>query len=165
MPEAHLGSASSTSGSWIQEKLNRLIANPTTITDEFNADIGIMRVLPEIDWEVCENFCHIHFIVEYPDSKFQIPVALGLVPNNKFQIVLGDRPFREKFHQLETDLFGLNQLSAKLRILNQLKVTVKGLILAQTNHIVNHWVPNLFEHYRAVPQALHRSYSVNGEAD
>jgi DNA-binding Lrp family transcriptional regulator len=122
--------------SWIQEKLNRLITNPNCIDAVSNTDFSIMQILPELNWRVCENFCHTHFIIEPYGSKSQ-------VPNSDFQIVLDGRTYREKFYQLESDLWGLNQLASKLKIIQQSNVNIKGLTFAESNLIINHWVPNL----------------------
>jgi DNA-binding Lrp family transcriptional regulator len=124
--------------SWIREKLNRFVAIPDNLGDETSADAGILQILPEMDWRVCENFCHTHFIVEYPNSEFQIP-------DSEFQLVLAGRSFRERFYQLESDLWGFDQLVTKSKILQSLKINLKGLVFAESNRIINHWIPNLLE--------------------
>lgn len=122
--------------SWTQEKLKRLITNPDCIDAVSNTDFSVMQILPELNWRVCENFCHTHFIIEPYGSKLP-------VPNSDFQIVLEGRAFREKFYQLEADLWGLNQLVSKLNIIQLSNVKIKGITFAESNLVINHWVPNL----------------------
>ena len=122
--------------SWIQEKLNRIITNPNGIDGVSNTDVSFMQILPELNWRVCENFCHTHFIIELYGSKLQ-------VPNSDFQIVFEGRAFREKFYQLESDLWSLNQLVSKLNIIQQSNVKIKGITFAESNLVINHWVSNL----------------------
>jgi DNA-binding Lrp family transcriptional regulator len=123
---------------WVKEKLSRLITSPEYIVTDATDDVGIMQVLPELDWRVCENFCHIHFLIEKGTEK-------NCLGHNEFQPVLTGRPFRERFCQIETDLWGFDQLGAKLKTLKQSNVNVKGIILAETNHVVNHWALQLLE--------------------
>ena len=116
---------------WIKEKLGRLVASPAN-------ESAVIQVLPELDWRVCENYCHVHFIVEK-----------GTEPNwaklSDFQPVLSSRPFRERFGQLETDLWGFDQLNARIKILKQSNVVLKGIVLAETHRVINHWATKLLE--------------------
>lgn len=121
---------------WIEEKLNRLMSNHDHFDDRSYGVAGIMQILPELNWQICENFCHIHFMVEHPDAKLPMP-------NSDFQIVLAGKPFRDKFYQLESDFWGFDQLASKLRIIQQSGFKIKGFVLAGSNIIINSWTQSL----------------------
>jgi len=76
-------------------------------------------------------------------------VEKGTEPNwaklSDFQPVLSSRPFRERFGQLETDLWGFDQLNARIKILKQSNVVLKGIVLAETHRVINHWATKLLE--------------------
>ena len=127
---------------WIEEKLNRLMSNHDHFDDRSYGVTSIMQILPELNWQVCENFCHVHFIAEYPDAK--LPMSNSDLPAQAgFQIVLGGKPFRDKFYQLETDLWGFSELASKLKIIQQSGFKIKGLVLAGSNIIINSWTQSL----------------------
>jgi hypothetical protein len=121
---------------WTEEKIKRLISNSVPQSPFPVNDIGILQILPELNWTVCENFCHVHFIVENHSPKL-------VIPSSEFRLVLGGRPFREKFYQLESDLWDINQLVSKLKIIQQSKMAIKGFTIAESNRIINHWIPDL----------------------
>jgi len=121
---------------WIKTKVLNLVSNPENLENDSSNEIGFIQILPEIDWSDCENFRHIHFLVE----KNSCP---NLPKNNEFQLVLSGQSFRGKFCQIENDIWGYNQLVAKLNILKQAGINIHGIILAQSNHVINQWVRKL----------------------
>lgn len=113
---------------WIQEKINRLVGL------RLNDKIG--SILPEINWMACENFRHIHFLVEKKTTK-------DCQEDFKLEQMLSNHPFKERLYQLEADIWGFDNLCEKLNELNQSGLDTKGFILAQTNRVINDWITKL----------------------
>uniref|UniRef100_A0A7C6EAL4 Lrp/AsnC family transcriptional regulator n=1 Tax=candidate division WOR-3 bacterium TaxID=2052148 RepID=A0A7C6EAL4_UNCW3 len=116
---------------WIEEKINQLLSPPN----------GIARLLPELDWQVCENFAHIHFLIEKGTlsnlSSNEIPESYRSLLKT---MVWTSQPFQNRFYQVETDIWGVNDFSTKVKMLKGAGVKVKGFILAETNQIINDWI-------------------------
>lgn len=121
---------------WVNSKIYNLLNNPENLVNDSFNDINFIQILPEIDWSNCENFQHIHFLVEKSSCQ-------NLPKNENFQLILSGQSFRGKFCQIECDIWGYSQLSAKLKILQQAGINTQGIILAQSNHVINHWVGSL----------------------
>ncbi len=121
---------------WVKTKINNLLNNPENLRNDSFNEISFIQILPEIDWNNCENFQHIHFLVEKSSCQ-------NLPKNENYQLILSGQSFRDKFCQIETDLWGASQLSTKIRVLQQAGVNIQGIILASSNHVINHWVENL----------------------
>ena len=121
---------------WVKTKINNLLNSPENLgNDSFN-EISFIQILPEIDWSNCENFQHIHFLVEKSSCQ-------NMSKNETFQLILSGQSFRDRFCQIETDLWGVGQLGTKIRVLQQAGINIQGIILASSNHVINHWVKNL----------------------
>ena len=116
--------------SWIQAKLEKLTWTPQ------NTD-GVIVVLPEIHFRRINNFCHCHFILEFttePDLLFEELKTLG------FDIVLNGRPFQGKYIQIETDIWGFNDLIAKKTFLENYKdIKIHGIIFAEEMRVISDW--------------------------
>ncbi len=123
---------------WIKEKINRLVVNPMYIQANSSPNTSVLQILPEIDWAACENFRHVHFVVDKP-------VDLTIMKNCDFEPVMSGKPFRDRFYQLETDLWGFDQLVNKIESLQNAGFNMKGLILADSNIVINHWVNKLLD--------------------
>jgi len=121
---------------WVKTKVSSLVTNPENFENDLFNEIGIIQILPEIDWGDCENFRHIHFLVKKSSCR-------NFPENDEFQLVLSGQSFRGKFCQIETDIWGVGQLGAKLKILQQSGISIQGIVLAQSNYVINHWVGNL----------------------
>ncbi|MEO0092823.1 MAG: hypothetical protein ABIK93_01175 [candidate division WOR-3 bacterium] len=115
---------------WVEVKMNQLVANCCREKEQI---VGIAQVLPELNWRVCENYCHIHFLVE-DDSKLEIRSSEFEMRN------LLSHPFQGRFWQLETDVWGWDDFREKVRRLLDAKAKIKGLILAEATQVINHWV-------------------------
>jgi DNA-binding Lrp family transcriptional regulator len=119
---------------WTQAKLERLVWDPD------NPE-GVVLVLPEIDWRKCENFVHVHFVLELAVSSESVVQELG---KQGFTPVLESRLFRNKYLQLDADLWGFDELRAKKDILDGINgIHLAGLLLAEQNRVVTDWVGRL----------------------
>lgn len=119
---------------WIEEKMNRLLTN-SSLNSDFQ---GIAKVLPELDWRVCENFSHIHFLILKGTESNLPKAATQEVP--VLQPIFNSRPFADRFYQFEADVWGINDFSAKIKILKESGAEVKGFILAESNEVINNWI-------------------------
>lgn len=121
---------------WVQAKLEKLTWTPQ------NTD-GVIMVLPEIHFKRLNNFGHCHFILEFsnePDLLFEELKTLG------FDIVLNGRPFQGKYIQIETDIWGFNDLIAKKTFLENYKeIKIQGIIFAEEMRVVSDWGAKLVD--------------------
>lgn len=136
-PEADvptLARLSEHSAEWVQTKLESLVWDPE------NAQ-GVILVMPEIDWRVCENFMHIHFLLETSVSPESVAEELGKLG---FAPVLGGRLFHGRYLQMEADIWGFSDLLRKKTTLDGIQgISLSGLLIAQENRVVSDWVPGL----------------------
>ena len=119
---------------WTQAKLDRLVWDPENPN-------GVILVLPEVDWRTVENYVHVHFLLELSvTTKSVIDEAAkgGLVP------VLDGQLFRDKYLQLESDVWGFSELLARKDALGGIAgINLAGLLIAEGNLVVSDWVPKL----------------------
>jgi DNA-binding Lrp family transcriptional regulator len=119
---------------WTQAKLDRLVWDPEN-------PAGVILVLPEINWHCVENFAHVHFLLESsvsPASVIEELSKAGLTP------VLDAQLFRNKYLQLETDVWGFGDLLARKQALDRVAgIYLAGLLIAENNSVVSDWVPKL----------------------
>jgi DNA-binding Lrp family transcriptional regulator len=119
---------------WVETKLESLVWDPENSQ-------GVILVLPEIDWRVCENFLHVHFLLEISVSPESVSAELSRLG---FAPVLGGRLFHGRYLQMEADVWGFDDLRRRKSSLDSIRgVTLSGILLAQENRIVSDWVPGL----------------------
>lgn len=136
-PDADLVQLSNIIGaqtSWVQSKLQRLVWDPENPQ-------GVLLVIPEISWGKCSNYRHIHFVLEValsPETALAELSSSGLVP------VLDGRLFRNKYMQLEADVWGFDALRRYQEAIENCRgVQLVAILSAEENLVVNDWVSRL----------------------
>ncbi|MCX8015082.1 MAG: hypothetical protein N2748_03605, partial [candidate division WOR-3 bacterium] len=125
---------------WVKSKLEKLIWNPQNLD-------GVILVLPEIDYKRIANFAHCHFLL----SREQLTLAddassLNELKTLGFDVILDGRLISGRYLQIETDIWGFNDLIAKKIFLeNYQGLKVKGIIIAEEMRIVSDWAKKLIE--------------------
>jgi len=136
-PEADLAQLAKVAGqtpAWTEAKLERLVWDP-------NNPEGVVLVVPEIDWRKCENFIHVHFLLELSVSTESVVQELG---KKGFTPVLEGRLFRNKYLQLDADVWGFDNLRARKNELDAIKgIHLAGMLMAERNTVVTEWVTRL----------------------
>lgn len=124
------------SEAWVRTKLDRLLWT------EANRS-GVVRIQPELDWTRADNFGHFHFLLETGHR----PEQLGrLVEDMGFEPVLEGRPYRERYVQLEADLWGVPDLMGRVSMLDQLAgVRVAGVVWNQRVKVNSSWSAGLLD--------------------
>lgn len=114
--------------SWVEAKLDRLIWRE-------ESPEGIIFVLPEFNWEVVSNFLHIHFFLEIStDPK-------AILDRKGFQVVSYGNRFRDRYFQVESDVWGFDELARRIHTLKKIKgVKLSGLSFWRGNRVESSWV-------------------------
>lgn len=121
---------------WIETKLEKLIWHPQ------NPE-GIIMVLPEIYYHKIENFCHCHFVVQISGK---VEVVIAELKKYGFEVVLENKPFQNNFYQLETDLWGFDDLLRKKHLLESYpEIRVQGIIIAEEMRVIADWANKLLQ--------------------
>lgn len=131
-----IGAALGRDEKWVRAKLDRLLWN------ELNGS-GVLRVQPELDWSRVENFGHFHFLIETghrPEQLARLTAEQGL------SLVLGGRLFRNRYVQLEADVWGVSELMDRVTFLNQIAgIRVAGVVWNRQATLNTAWVAKLVE--------------------
>ncbi|MEO0080343.1 MAG: hypothetical protein ABIK44_06690 [candidate division WOR-3 bacterium] len=131
---AELGAALGQTPDWVRTKLDRLLWN------EGNSQ-GLLRIQPEVNWASVANFGHFHFLVETGHRPDQLR---RLVSADSFELVLGGKPFHNRYVQLEADVWGIGELMNKVMFLNRLAgVRVAGVLWNREARVNTAWVIDL----------------------
>ncbi len=121
---------------WIKTKLEKLVWTPQ------NPD-GVIMILPEVHYRRIQNFSHCHLIL---DSTSKVSTLFDELKTFGFDIVLNGRSFQGKYIQIETDIWGFNDLIAKKTFLEQYEeIKIKGIIFAEEMRINSNWGLRLLE--------------------
>ncbi|MEO0091209.1 MAG: hypothetical protein ABIK61_00650 [candidate division WOR-3 bacterium] len=121
---------------WIEAKLEKLIWNPQ------NPE-GILMILPEINYNKIQNFCHCHFVLEITGK---VDAILEELKAQGFEVVLENKPFQYNFSQLETDLWGFDDLLRKKHLLESYpEIKVQGIVIAEEMRVISDWADKLLE--------------------
>ncbi|MCX7785209.1 MAG: hypothetical protein N2201_03135 [candidate division WOR-3 bacterium] len=119
---------------WIETKLEKLIwhsQNPE----------GIIMVLPEIRYHKIQNFCHCHFVLEISGKA---EVVLEELKTKGFETVLENSPFQYNFFQVETDLWGFDDLLRKKHLLESYpEIRIQGIVIAEEMRVISDWAEKL----------------------
>ncbi len=114
--------------SWVEAKLDRLIWRE-------ESPEGIIFVLPEFNWEVVSNFLHIHFFLEASTDLKPILDKEG------FQMVSYGNKFRDRYFQIESDVWGFDEFTRRVHTLKKIKgVKLSGLSFWRGNRVESSWV-------------------------
>jgi DNA-binding Lrp family transcriptional regulator len=131
---AEVGSAMERSPTWVRAKLDRLLWSDTNRT-------GVLRVLPELNWAPVENVGHFHFLLETghrPDRLGQLVNEAGM------SVVFGGKTYRDRFVQVEADVWGIGKLLDAVAYLDQIAgVRVAAVLWNREVLIYTKWVPGL----------------------
>ncbi len=119
---------------WVRAKLDKLVFT------EANSS-GVIRIQPEVDWRRVENYGHFHFLVETGHK----PKELGpMIADQGFELVLGGRPYQDRYVQLESDVWGMADLMERTRYLNELAgVFVAGVAWNASIGVSADWAAGL----------------------
>ena len=131
---ADVGTAMERSPTWVRAKLDRLLWSHTNRT-------GVLRVLPELNWAPVENVGHFHFLLETghrPDRLGRLMSEAGM------SVVFGGRTYRDRFVQVEADVWGIGKLLDTVAYLDQIAgVRVAAVLWNREVLIHAKWVPGL----------------------
>ncbi len=121
---------------WVQTKLDRLLWTESNHS-------GLVRIQPELDWSRADNFGHFHFLLE---TGLQPKELFASVAEHRLSLVLEGKPYRERYVQVEADLWGIAELMEKVSHLNQIPgVRVAGVVW---NHLIllnTEWTTRLLD--------------------
>ncbi|HTW90898.1 MAG TPA: hypothetical protein VMH22_04245 [bacterium] len=131
---AEVGKAIDRSPTWVRAKLDRLLWTATNRT-------GVLRVLPEVNWALVENFGHFHFLLETghrPDQLERLVGEAGL------SLVFGGKTYQNQYVQVEADIWGIGKLLDTVAFLDQIAGVRVAAALWNREVIINAgWVPGL----------------------
>jgi len=129
-----VGSAMERRPTWARAKLDRLLWSDANRT-------GVLRVLPEVNWSSVENFGHFHFLVETGHR----PDRLGsLIADAGLSVVFGGKTYRDRYVQVEGDVWGIGKLLDSVAFLDQIAGVRTAAVLWNREVIINtKWVPGL----------------------
>ena len=121
---------------WVQVKLDRLLWTPSNRS-------GVIRIQPEVDWTKVENFGHFHFLLLTGHQPEQLQ---RLVEERGFELVMRGKTYRERFVQVEADVWGVADLMERVAYLDQIaSIKVAGVIWNERVTVNSDWVPGLLE--------------------
>jgi hypothetical protein len=116
---------------WVRAKLERLLWTENNRT-------GIIRIQLGIDWSVCANFGHFHFLLETGHRPEQVA---KLVADRNFEPVLGGRPICGRYLGVEADVWGISDLFQRVEFLEKINgIRVAGVISNREILINSDWV-------------------------
>jgi DNA-binding Lrp family transcriptional regulator len=131
---AEVGSALERTATWVRAKLDRLLWSDTNRT-------GVLRVLPEVNWAPVENFGHFHFLLETGHRAERLG---RLVSEAGLTVVFGGKTYRERYVQVEADVWGIGKLLDTVAFLDQIAGVRVAAVLWNREVIINaKWVSGL----------------------
>ena len=131
---AACGSALGRNPTWVRAKLDRLLWSESNRS-------GVLRVQPEINWSLADNFGHFHFLLETGHRPAQLE---RMVAEQGFSLVFGGRPYQGHYVQVEADLWGVGKLMDAVVYLNQISgIRVAGVLWNREVTVNNRWVAGL----------------------
>ncbi|MEO0082809.1 MAG: hypothetical protein ABIK33_00265 [candidate division WOR-3 bacterium] len=130
---------------WVKSKLEKLIWSPQNLD-------GVIIVLPEIDYKRITNFAHCHFLLSANQLSGQELVSedksnlLKELKTYGFDVIFDGRLVLNKYLQIETDIWGFNDLIGKKIFLeNYQGLKIHGIIIAEEMRVVSDWGKKLIE--------------------
>ncbi len=131
-----IGSALGRNPTWVRAKLDRLFWT------EVNRS-GVVRIQPEVDWSKADNFGHFHFLLETGHKPDQL---VRMVSERGFELVLGGRTYRDRYIQVEADVWGVADLMQRVCYLNQITgINVAGVVWNERMTVNADWVAGLLD--------------------
>jgi hypothetical protein len=131
---AAVGSALGRDQAWVRAKLDRLLWS------EANRS-GVLRVQPEVNWSLVDNYGHFHFMLETGHRPEQLARLVG---EHGFELVFGGRPFQGRYVQVESDRWGVGSLMDAVVLLNQVTgIRVAGVLWNREISVNDGWVRRL----------------------
>ncbi len=119
---------------WVRAKLERLVWR------EENR-CGVLRFQVETNWARVDNFGHYHFLLETGHQPEQLK---RLVSGEGFDLVLGGAPYRNRYVQVEADVWGMGRLADSVAFLEQIEgIRVAGVVWNRAVVAYNRWVEGL----------------------
>jgi hypothetical protein len=136
-PDADVNAAGSALGrnpTWVRSKFERLLWNETNRS-------GVLRVQPEVNWSLADNFGHFHFLLETGHRPEQLE---RLVAGEGFTLVFGGNAYQGRYVQIEADLWGVGKLMDSVVYLNQIAGIRVAAVLWNRDVVINdRWVRGL----------------------
>lgn len=121
---------------WVQAKLDRLSWTPENRS-------GLIRIQPDVDWSKVENFGHFHFALVTGLRPDALEKLLG---ERSFELVFNGRPYRERYVQVEADVWGIADLMERVSFLNSIGgVRVAGVTWNERVFTNSTWAAGVFE--------------------
>ncbi len=131
-----VGSALGRNPTWVQAKLDRLLWT------EVNR-AGVVRIQPEVDWTGVDNFGHYHFLLETGHKPEQLT---RMVAERGFVLVLGGKTYRDRYVQVEADVWGVADLMERVAFLSQIAgIRVAGVVWNKKVTVNSDWVAGLLD--------------------
>jgi len=119
---------------WVRTKLDRLLWSETNRS-------GVLRVQLELNWSVVQNFGHFHFLLETGHRPEQLT---RLVSADGFSLVMGGTPYRNRYVQVEADVWGVGRLMDLVTFLDQIEgIRVAGVLWNRAVVVNTKWVDGL----------------------
>lgn len=121
---------------WVRAKLDRLLWT------EGNRS-GVVRIQPEVDWTRVENFGHFHFLLETGHKPDQLG---SLLAEHGFELCLGGRAYRDRYIQVEADVWGIGDLMQRVALLDGLPgIRTAGIVWNQRLVVNSDWMSGLLD--------------------
>jgi len=121
---------------WLQAKLDRLLWTETNRS-------GVLRIQPEVDWTRVDNFGHFHFVLLTGHRSDQLG---QLVAERGFELVFKGQHYRERYVQVEADVWGIADLMDRVAWLNRLGgVRVAGVTWNEKLTVHTDWMSGLLD--------------------
>ncbi|OYD14586.1 hypothetical protein CH330_08240 [candidate division WOR-3 bacterium JGI_Cruoil_03_51_56] len=121
---------------WVQAKLDRLFWTETHRS-------GVIRIQPQVDWGRVDNFGHFHFLLETGYKPGQLA---KMIVDEGFEIVLAGRTYRERYVQVEADIWGVAELMKRIFYLNHIAgINVAGIVWNERMTVNSSWMAKLLK--------------------
>ncbi|MBM3322002.1 hypothetical protein FJY69_00745 [candidate division WOR-3 bacterium] len=121
---------------WVRAKLERLVWR------EENR-CGVVRFQVEANWGKVDNFGHCHFLLETGHRPEQLERLVG---GEGFELVLGGAMYRNRYVQVEADVWGMGRLLDSVAFLEQIEgIRVAGVVWNREVVAHNRWVDGLLK--------------------
>jgi hypothetical protein len=131
---AALGAGLGRDQKWVRAKLDRIMWS------EQNRS-GVLRIQVDVNWAGVENFGHFHFLLETGHKPDQLQRLVGA---EGFNVVMGGRTYRNRFVQVEADVWGMGRLMDSITYLEQIEgIKVAGVLWNREVVAHTRWVSGL----------------------
>ena len=119
---------------WVRAKLDRLLWTPAN-------PAGVLRIQPDVDWTQVDNYGHFHFVLETGHRPDQLA---AMIADRDFRLVMGGKPYRERYVQVEADVWGVADLMERVSCLNQIAgIRVAGVVWNERVSVNSEWAAGL----------------------